>query len=42
MLGEHDNTAMAFILLFAGFKTTVNLIGDGLHVLPYSPGCYAP
>ncbi|MFI1798943.1 cytochrome P450 [Streptomyces sp. NPDC020379] len=40
--GEHltgnEAAAMAFILLFAGFETTVNLIGNGLHALLRNPG----
>ncbi|MFH7600170.1 cytochrome P450 [Streptomyces racemochromogenes] len=37
-LTEAEATAMAFILLFAGFETTVNLIGNGLHSLFMNPG----
>ncbi|MDT0270456.1 cytochrome P450 [Streptomyces sp. DSM 44915] len=32
-LTEDEAAAMAFILLFAGFETTVNLIGNGVHAL---------
>lgn len=39
--GEHltgnEAAAMAFILLFAGFETTVNLIGNGVHTLLRHP-----
>ncbi|WP_329140796.1 cytochrome P450 [Streptomyces sp. NBC_01476] len=39
--GEHltgnEVAAMAFILLFAGFETTVNLIGNGVHTLLRHP-----
>ncbi|MFD7922316.1 cytochrome P450 [Streptomyces sp. NPDC059740] len=39
--GEHltanEAAAMAFILLFAGFETTVNLIGNGTHALLRHP-----
>ncbi|MFR9724778.1 cytochrome P450 family protein [Streptomyces sp. MS19] len=37
-LTEEEAAAMAFILLFAGFETTVNLIGNGLHTLLRAPG----
>ncbi|KJY41098.1 cytochrome P450, partial [Streptomyces sp. NRRL S-444] len=37
-LTEAEATAMAFILLFAGFETTVNLIGNGVHALFMNPG----
>ncbi|WP_030193925.1 cytochrome P450 [Streptomyces sp. NRRL S-87] len=37
-LTENEAAAMAFILLFAGFETTVNLIGNGLHSLFMNPG----
>ncbi|AWK09058.1 cytochrome P450 [Streptomyces spongiicola] len=40
--GEHltgnEAAAMAFILLFAGFETTVNLIGNGTYALLRDPG----
>ncbi|MEU3755640.1 cytochrome P450 [Streptomyces olivoreticuli] len=36
-LTENEAAAMAFILLFAGFETTVNLIGNGLHALLRNP-----
>ncbi|MFI5762028.1 cytochrome P450 [Streptomyces sp. NPDC051563] len=36
-LTEAEATAMAFILLFAGFETTVNLIGNGVHSLFMNP-----
>ncbi|GAA3013535.1 cytochrome P450 [Streptomyces drozdowiczii] len=36
-LTENEAAAMAFILLFAGFETTVNLIGNGLHTLLRHP-----
>ncbi|GGO88265.1 cytochrome P450 family protein [Wenjunlia tyrosinilytica] len=32
-LTENEAAAMAFILLFAGFETTVNLVGNGLYAL---------
>ncbi|MEV4614434.1 cytochrome P450 [Kitasatospora sp. NPDC049258] len=32
-LSENEAAAMAFILLFAGFETTVNLIGNGMYAL---------
>ena len=37
-LTENEAAAMAFILLFAGFETTVNLIGNGVHTLLRHPG----
>ncbi|MFG3529488.1 cytochrome P450 [Streptomyces sp. NPDC047917] len=37
-LTENEAAAMAFILLFAGFETTVNLIGNGVHALLREPG----
>ncbi|MEV0094760.1 cytochrome P450 [Streptomyces sp. NPDC050738] len=36
-LSENEAAAMAFILLFAGFETTVNLIGNGVHSLLQNP-----
>ncbi|MFC1442307.1 cytochrome P450 [Streptacidiphilus sp. N1-10] len=36
-LTENEAAAMAFILLFAGFETTVNLIGNGLYALLVLP-----
>ncbi|MFS0692220.1 cytochrome P450 family protein [Streptomyces nitrosporeus] len=36
-LTENEAAAMAFILLFAGFETTVNLIGNGIHALLREP-----
>jgi cytochrome P450 len=36
-LTENEAAAMAFILLFAGFETTVNLIGNGMHALLTHP-----
>ncbi|MYR12482.1 cytochrome P450 [Streptomyces sp. SID724] len=35
---ENEAAAMAFILLFAGFETTVNLIGNGTYALLRHPG----
>ncbi|MEV4916023.1 cytochrome P450 [Streptomyces tirandamycinicus] len=37
-LTENEAAAMAFILLFAGFETTVNLIGNGMYALLRDPG----
>ncbi|MFF3845574.1 cytochrome P450 [Streptomyces sp. NPDC002328] len=37
-LTENEAAAMAFILLFAGFETTVNLIGNGTYALLTNPG----
>ncbi|MGE9692775.1 MULTISPECIES: cytochrome P450 family protein [unclassified Streptomyces] len=37
-LTENEAAAMAFILLFAGFETTVNLIGNGTFALLRHPG----
>ncbi|MFE7133148.1 cytochrome P450 [Streptomyces sp. NPDC057638] len=36
-LSENEAAAMAFILLFAGFETTVNLIGNGTYALLRNP-----
>ncbi|MEU2559332.1 cytochrome P450 [Streptomyces longispororuber] len=36
-LTENEVAAMAFILLFAGFETTVNLIGNGTYALLTHP-----
>ncbi len=36
-LSENEAAAMAFILLFAGFETTVNLIGNGTYALLREP-----
>lgn len=36
-LTENEVAAMAFILLFAGFETTVNLIGNGTYALLRHP-----
>ncbi|MFD7539752.1 cytochrome P450 [Streptomyces sp. NPDC059819] len=36
-LTENEAAAMAFILLFAGFETTVNLIGNGVYALLCNP-----
>ncbi len=36
-LSENEAAAMAFILLFAGFETTVNLIGNGMYTLLRHP-----
>lgn len=40
-LTEDEAAAMAFILLFAGFETTVNLIGNGLRTLLTHPDARA-
>ncbi|MFI8948368.1 cytochrome P450 [Streptomyces sp. NPDC053750] len=37
-LTENEAAAMAFILLFAGFETTVNLVGNGVYALLTHPG----
>lgn len=36
-LTENEVAAMGFILLFAGFETTVNLVGNGLYALLAHP-----
>ncbi|NED09022.1 cytochrome P450, partial [Streptomyces sp. SID6648] len=36
-LTENEAAAMAFILLFAGFETTVNLVGNGTYALLTHP-----
>ncbi len=36
-LSAAEVASMAFILLFAGFETTVNLIGNGMHALLREP-----
>ncbi|TXL86818.1 cytochrome P450 [Streptomyces sp. IB2014 016-6] len=36
-LTENEAAAMAFILLFAGFETTVNLVGNGTYALLRDP-----
>ncbi|MBV9026271.1 MAG: cytochrome P450 [Streptomycetaceae bacterium] len=36
-LTENEAAAMAFILLFAGFETTVNLVGNGAYALLRHP-----
>ncbi|MGW6739759.1 cytochrome P450 [Streptomyces sp. NPDC055025] len=40
-LSENEAAAMAFIILFAGFETTVNLIGNGVHTLMRHPEQHA-
>ncbi|MGQ4515216.1 cytochrome P450 [Streptomyces sp. DW26H14] len=37
-LTENEVAAMCFVLLFAGFETTVNLIGNGMYALLRNPG----
>ncbi|MBB1246814.1 cytochrome P450 [Streptomyces durbertensis] len=37
-LTENEAAAMAFIILFAGFETTINLIGNGTLALLRDPG----
>jgi cytochrome P450 len=36
-LTENEAAAMAFIILFAGFETTINLIGNGTYALLRNP-----
>ncbi|MFJ9040490.1 cytochrome P450 [Streptomyces sp. NPDC102406] len=36
-LTENEAAAMCFVLLFAGFETTINLIGNGVHTLLHHP-----
>ncbi|MFV0135428.1 cytochrome P450 family protein [Streptomyces sp. HMX87] len=36
-LTEDEAAAMCFVLLFAGFETTINLIGNGTHALLQHP-----
>lgn len=36
-LTENEAAAMCFVLLFAGFETTINLIGNGVHTLIRHP-----
>ncbi|MGW3125311.1 cytochrome P450 family protein [Streptomyces sp. NPDC001076] len=36
-LTENEAAAMCFVLLFAGFETTINLIGNGLYALLRNP-----
>ncbi|UUU22674.1 cytochrome P450 family protein [Streptomyces sp. DSM 40750] len=36
-LTENEAAAMCFVLLFAGFETTVNLIGNGMYALLGNP-----
>ncbi|MER5732451.1 cytochrome P450 [Streptomyces sp. NPDC002138] len=36
-LTEAEATAMCFVLLFAGFETTINLIGNGTYALMRNP-----
>ncbi|MFR0353048.1 cytochrome P450 family protein [Streptomyces sediminimaris] len=37
-LTENEAAAMCFVLLFAGFETTINLIGNGTYALLRDPG----
>ncbi|MFF2846657.1 cytochrome P450 [Streptomyces sp. NPDC058001] len=36
-LTEDEAAALCFVLLFAGFETTINLIGNGVHALLRNP-----
>ncbi|MFI1732025.1 cytochrome P450 [Streptomyces acidicola] len=36
-LTENEAAAMCFVLLFAGFETTINLIGNGMYALLRNP-----
>ncbi|WP_424213412.1 cytochrome P450 family protein [Streptomyces sp. BI20] len=36
-LTETEAAAMCFVLLFAGFETTINLLGNGVHTLLHHP-----
>ncbi|MFB6549852.1 cytochrome P450 [Streptomyces sp. NPDC056405] len=36
-LTENEAAAMCFVLLFAGFETTINLIGNGMYTLMQHP-----
>ncbi|MFB7090994.1 cytochrome P450 [Streptomyces sp. NPDC056296] len=36
-LTENEAAAMCFVLLFAGFETTINLIGNGVYTLMHHP-----
>ncbi|SDL04263.1 cytochrome P450 family protein [Streptomyces indicus] len=36
-LTEDEAAAMCFVLLFAGFETTINLVGNGMHALLQHP-----
>lgn len=36
-LTENEAAAMCFVLLFAGFETTINLIGNGMYALFQNP-----
>ncbi|MFC8793525.1 cytochrome P450 family protein [Streptomyces cinereoruber] len=37
-LTENEAAAMAFVILFAGFETTINLIGNSVHAFFRNPG----
>ncbi|MFJ4686407.1 cytochrome P450 [Streptomyces sp. NPDC088789] len=37
-LTENEAAAMAFVILFAGFETTINLIGNSAHAFFRNPG----